>query len=292
VTKRAWKEAKSDQVPLLAAGVAFFTFMSIFPALIAAITTWGLVADPKQIRSQVDDMSGTLPASARDLIMKQVDSLTATPAQSLGFGLVISLLVALWSASGGISNLIDAVNVAYDEEDDRGFVKKKLLALGMTLAAIVVGLLALALIAAAPVIFQALGLPTGLRILVEIGRWVLLLALVMVALAVTYRLAPNRDAPKFSWASVGAVVATVVWLVASLAFSIYVANFGSYSKTYGSLAAVVVLLLWLWITFYIVLLGAEINAEAEAQTARDTTRRAERPMGERDAVKADQPPPG
>ncbi|MBA2716462.1 MAG: YihY/virulence factor BrkB family protein, partial [Propionibacteriales bacterium] len=271
VTKRAWAEAKLDQVPLLAAGVAFFSFLSLFPAMIAAVLAWGLIADPTQIRDQAKNIATALPKSARDLLMQQIGSLIDAPQQSLGFGLLFSLALALWSASGGVGNLISAVNLTYDEEETRGFVRRKLLALGMTLAMIIGGLLALGLVAVAPAILDAIGLPGWTRFLLEIGRWLVLLALVAAGLALIYRIAPDRDAPQFKWVSTGALVATVIWLVASLAFSLYVDNFSSYGKTYGSLAAVVVLLLWLWISFYVVLLGAEINAESEAQTIKDST---------------------
>jgi membrane protein len=266
--------------------------LSLFPAIIAAVLTWGLVADPAQMRDQARNVATALPSSARDLLMKQVNSLIDKPSQSLGIGLVISLALALWSASGGIGNLISAVNLTYDENETRGFVKRKALALGLTLAMIVGGLLALGLVAVAPAVFDAIGLPTWTRVLVEVGRWLLLLALVAVGLAVIYRVAPDREAPQFKWVSTGAVVATVIWLVASLAFSVYVDNFSSYGKTYGSLAAVVILLLWLWISFYVILLGAEINAETEAQTLKDTTTGPEQPLGTREAVKADQKPAG
>jgi len=291
VTKRAWAEAKTDQVPLLAAGVAFFGFVSLFPAMIAAVMTYGLVADPRQIRDQVSNVTDTMPKDARSLIMGQIDTITSTPQQSLGVGLVIALVLALWSASGGVGYLISAVNLAYDEEETRGFVRRKGLALGLTLGSIVFALIGIALVAVAPAVFDALGLSTAGRVIAEVLRWALLLIVVMVALAFVFRVAPDRDAPKFAWVSTGAVVATVIWLVASLAFSLYVDNFGSYSKTYGSLAAVVVLLLWLWITCYIVLLGAEINAESEAQTVADTTKGTDEPLGQRGAVKADSLPP-
>ena len=271
--------------------MAFYAFLSLFPAIIAAITAWGLFADPKQIRSQVQSFADALPQSAANLVTKQMETLTKAPEQSLGVGLVITLALALWSASGGVGNLMTAVNLAYDEEDNRNFIKRKALALGLTLAAIVFVLLALALVAVAPAIFDAIGLPTGARVLLEIGRWVGLVVLVSAALAVLYRVAPDRDSPKIKWVSVGAVVATVLWVIASLAFSLYVDNFGNYNKTYGTLAAVAVLLLWLWITSYAVLLGAEINAESEEQTARDSTTGPEQPIGERGAVKADSVPP-
>ncbi|MBA3249012.1 MAG: YihY/virulence factor BrkB family protein, partial [Geodermatophilaceae bacterium] len=208
----------------------------------------------------------------------------------LGIGLVIALLGALWSASGGVSNLINAVNVCYDEEETRGFLKLRGLALMLTIGAIVFMALAVGLVAVAPAVLEALPLGIVGTILLQVGRWVLLVVLVMAGLAVVYRLAPDRDAPKFRWASVGAVVTTVIWVIASVGFSLYVDNFGSYGKTYGALAGVIVLLLWLFISAYIVLLGAEINAEAEQQTARDTTRGEDRPMGQRDAVKADSLP--
>ncbi len=278
-------------MPLLAAGVAFFGFLSLFPAMIAAVMTYGLVADPRQIRDQVSSVTDAMPSDARSLLMSQINTITSTPQQSLGIGLLIALAIALWSASGGVGNLISAVNLAYDEEETRGFVRRKALALGLTLGAIVFALLGITLVAVAPAVFDILGLSTAGRVLAEAARWVLLLGLVMVGLAVVYRVAPDRDSPKFAWVSTGAIVATIIWLVASLAFSLYVDNFGSYSKTYGSLAAVVVMLLWLWITCFIVLLGAEINAESEGQTAVDTTKGPEAPLGERGAVKADSLPP-
>lgn len=278
-------------MPLLAAGVAFFSFLSLFPAMIAAAMTYGLVADPRQIRDQVSSVTDAMPKDARSLVMGQIDTITSTPQQSLGIGLVLALALALWSASGGVGYLISAVNLAYDEEETRGFVRRKGLALGLTLGSIVFALVGLALVAVAPAVFDSLGLSTVGRVIAEVLRWVLLLVVVMVALAFVFRVAPDRDAPKFAWVSTGAIVATVIWLVASLGFSLYVDNFGSYSKTYGSLAAVVVLLLWLWITCYIVLLGAEINAESEAQTVADTTKGPEKPLGQRDAVKADSLPP-
>jgi membrane protein len=291
IVKRSWAEAKADQVPLLAAGVAFFAFLSLFPGIIAAVTTYGLVADPAQMRSQVDDLAGAVPEAARELLMQQLKQLVTAPQQSLGLGLVIALALALWSASGGVGNLITAINLAYDEEDTRSFIQRKALALGLTLAAIVFMLLALGLVAVAPAVFEALGLSTLWLVIFQIGRWILIVVLVSVALAVLYRLAPDRQDAQIRWVSTGAIAATVLWLIASLAFSLYASNFGSYSKTYGSLAGVAVMLLWLWITSFAVLLGAEINAESEQQTAKDTTTGPEQPLGERGAVKADSLPP-
>ncbi|MEU4392769.1 YihY/virulence factor BrkB family protein [Kribbella sp. NPDC023855] len=288
VMRRAWAEAKADQVPLLAAGVAFFGFLSLFPAIVAAVLAYGLIADPAQIRSQAKDLTAAMPASGRDLLLQQLDALTSAPRQGLGIGLAIAVTAALWSASGGVGYLLTAVDLAYDEEETRGFVRRKLLALGMTLGAIVFVLLAVGLFAVGAAFGDDLATP--LRIGLGIARLVLAILLITVALAVIYRLGPDRDAPRFRWVSTGAVVATVVWLLASIGFSVYVETFGNYAKTYGSLAAVVILMLWLWLTAYAVLLGAEINAEAEQQTAKDTTKGDPLPLGNRNAVKADSVP--
>jgi membrane protein len=288
IIRRALKESSADHVSMLAGGVAYFAFLALFPALIAAVTIYGLVADPAQVTAQVQSLAGTLPQEAQPLIVDQLNSVAASGDGALGIGLVVSLLAALWAASSGTGNLVQAVNLAYDEDESRGFVKLRGTALLLTLGAIVFLLLTLALVAVVPPVLDALQLGVVGTILAQVVRWALLVGLVIAALAVVYRVAPDRDAPKFSWVSPGAVVATGLWILGSIGFSLYVNNFGSYNKTYGALAGVVVLLLWLYLTSYIVLLGAEINAEAERQTRRDTTRGEPVPMGQRGAVAADQ----
>lgn len=292
VAVRGWREATADQVPMLAAGVAFFGFLALFPAMVAFTLIWGLVADPATVTEQTAALTGSLPPEARTLLVDQLQQLASAPNQSLGWGLVVAALAALWSTSGGVGNLVSAINIAYDEERRRGFVKDKLIALGLTVGAIVFMVLMVALVAGVPATLELVGIGAGWRWLTEVVRWLLIAALVMVALAVLYRVAPDRDAPKFRWTSIGAVVATLLWLLASAGFSLYVSLFGNYAKTYGALAGVAVLLLWLWITCFAILLGAEINAEAEAQTIRDTTQGPDQPLGSRDAVKADSVPPG
>jgi membrane protein len=291
IVKRAWKEAKKDAVPLLAAGVAFYAFLAMVPTLIALVMIYGLVTDDTAaVSDQVASFGSALPAEAEKLITDQMNSLATTSDRALGIGLIIALLLALWSASAGISNLIRALNVAYDEEDKRGFVKRRLLALGLTVGAIVFMVLAVALVAALPVLLDALDVPGWVKALVQVGRWLGLVVAVMVALAVLYRLGPERDAPKIRWLSVGAIVATALWVIGSVVFSLYVDNFGSYGKTYGTLAGVVVLLLWLWLSSLAALLGAEVNAEMEQQTIKDSTTGDPEPLGQRDAVKADSIP--
>ena len=287
IAKRGWAEAKADQVPLLGAGVAFYAFLALFPSLIALVTLYGLFADPQVIADQVNSFAA-IPEEVRRLIVGQVNGRNTA---ALGWSAVVSILIALFSASGGVNNLITAVNVAYDEQDRRSPIRKRLIALGITVGAIVFLAVMLGLVAVVPTLLSTLlGDNPVVAVLLQILRWVVLIALIMVALAVLYRVAPDRDAPKLRWVSVGAVAATLLWLLASVGFSVYVSTFGNYAKTYGVLAGIVVLLLWLWITSYAVLLGAEINAEAEQQTASDTTRGPAKPMGERDAVKADSGP--
>ena len=287
IVRRAWEESKADQVPLLAAGVAFYSFLALFPAMVASVLVYGLIREPQDVVAEAERLSRGLPQDAASLLTEQMNAIAATPQRSLGLGLVVTLALALWSASGGVGNVMAAVNIAYDEEETRGFVKRKALALVLTLGAIVFVVVAVGMVAAAPAVLDSLVGSGPLRWALEAARWVGLILARTLMWAVLYRVAPDRDAPRFSWVSVGALVATGLWLVASLGFSLYVDNFGSYGKTYGALAGVVVLLLWLWLTMFVVLLGAEINAEAEQQTVQDTTVGEPRPLGQRRAVKAD-----
>ena len=287
ILKRAWAENKADNMPIIGGGVAFFGFLAIFPALIAMISLYGLVASPETVAQQVEDISAQLPATPRTLIEEQLTAIVNNSGSALTLGLVVSILAALWSASGGVGNLITAVNLAYDEVETRNVVKLKLMSLALTLGAIVFVIVSFALVAVVPAVFDALPLGIVGTVLAQVVRWVLLLAVFAGALAVLYRVAPDRDAPRFRWVSLGAVVVTVMWAIVSVGFSIYVDSFGSYDKTYGAIAGVIVLMLWLYLTCYLVLLGAEINAEAEHQTAHDTTEGEPRPMGGRDAEMAD-----
>jgi membrane protein len=294
VVGRAVDASQKDNISLLAAGVAFFGFLALFPALIALVILVGLVADPAQITQQVQSFTAGLPQASRQLISDQLAVITHSSGGALTIGLAISLLGALWSASSGTSNLMTAVNIAYKEEETRGFLKFRAVALLLTLGTVVFLVLTLALIAVVPVVLRAVPLgPLG-TVLAQVLRWALLLALIVVGLAVLYRVASDRNPPKLRWVSVGSVVAALLWLLGSVGFSLYITFFGtffgSYDKTYGTLTGVIVLLLWLFLTSYIVLLGAEINAQAEYQTARDTTIGESRPMGQRHAVVADSMP--
>ncbi len=287
IVRRAWAEHNADNMPIIAGGVAFFAFLAIFPALIATISIYGLVASPETVAQQVEDLSAQLPDSAADLIGEQLTAITQNSGGALSISLAISVLGALWSASGGTGNVITAINLAYDEVETRSFVKRKALALGLTLGAIVFVLITFTLVAVVPAILDALPLGIVGTVLAQVVRWTLLLGVFAGSLAVLYRVAPDRDAPRMRWVSLGAVVVTLIWALVSVGFSFYVGNFGSYDKTYGTIAGVIVLMLWLYLTCYLVLLGAEINSEAEHQTAHDTTEGEPVPMGQRNATMAD-----
>ena len=259
----AWKQASAQQAPLLAAGVAFYAFLSLFPAMIAAVLAFGLFADPETVARQSQRISETLPADAASLVTRQLNTIAATDSGSLGIGLLIALALALYSASGGVGNLVTAVNLMFGFEETRGFVKRKLLALGLTLGAIVFMAITISLVAVAPVVFDAVVDVPGMRVALEAGRWALLLAAVVVSIGVLLRVAPDRpDAPP-RLVGKGVLVASALWLLVSVGFSLYVDNFGSYGETYGALAGVVVLLLWLWIGIYALLLGSAIEAVRE-----------------------------
>lgn len=291
ISRRSVKEVGNDHLTLIAKGVAFSWFMALFPGLIAAISIYGLVTKPAQVTAQVANLSTSLPDSAKTLITTQLHSIAGASGGALSLSIVISVALALWSASAGMSGLVEALNIAYDEEEERNFIIKRGLALLLTVGFLLFFALAIGLIAVFPFLTGLLGSSLVVQVGLEIARWLLLIVMAVIALGLLYRVGPDRDAPAVPWLALGSIVATVIWVAASAGFAFYVNNFGSYAKTYGALAGVVVLLLWFWITALVVLLGAEINAETEAQTAADTTKGDPQPMGTRGAVKADESPP-
>ena len=285
IAKRTGKEVKADQVPLLAAGVAFYVLLALFPAIIAGVSIYGLVADPQTVRDQINRLAETLSPETATLIGTQIQQVTSSAGGALGLATVIGILTALWSASSGMKALITGVNLAYDEPEGRKFVKLRGLSILMTLAAMVLLGVALALIVGFPAVPDSW--PMVLQWTAAILRFVLLAVLLMAGLAALYRYAPDRDKPKWSWSSPGSMAATVLWVLASVGFSIYVNAFGNYNKTYGALAGIIILMFWLYLTAFVVLVGAELNAEMELQTAKDTTAGPEQPLGDRDAHAAD-----
>lgn len=260
---KVWAEIDRDHIPIMAAGVAFYTLLSIFPGMSALISIYGLVADPAIIERQVAALSEVLPREALTLLSDQLHGLIAAPPGTLGIGLIVSLALALWSATSGTGTLMQALTVAYNEKNTRGLIAFYVRAIALTLAIGIFGLVSLFLIAVVPAVIDWLPIPELWRTSVALIRWPILAALVFVALAVVYRFAPARHAPRWQWLSPGTIAAALLWLVGSAGFSLYVARFSSYDKTYGSLGAVVVLLMWLYVSAYIVLAGAELNSAVE-----------------------------
>ena len=285
ILKRTFKQVKSDNVPVVAGGVAFYVFLSLVPALLAVILVYGLVADPRDVTQQISDYITALPREAQKTILDQLRDITRQDAGGLGIGLVVSVLAAIYSASKGMQGLIAALNVAYDEEETRTFVKLRLTTIGLTLAVIVGGALGVGGMVLLGGVAQDLG--TAGEVALSILRWPLLAAFLMFGLAALYRYAPDRDRAKWRWVTPGAVVATVLWVLGSVAFSIYSRVAGNFTETYGSLATVAVLLLWLLLSAYVIILGAELDAETERQTVRDSTTGPRRPLGRREAYAAD-----
>lgn len=281
--KRAAKQLKADNVQILAAAVAFYLFLSVIPALAAAISLYGLVADPGQIVDQIRDLTMGLPGAARGLIIQQAREVAEAKPATLSISLAISVLAALFSASKGTQALVKALNIAYDEAETRGFLKLRALSLALTVGifGVVVGAIA-ALVAVGNV---AEGLPGGGGLVTAI-RWPALGAVFVFVLALLYRYSPDRDSPRWRWTTPGAVLAAILLALGSLGLSIYTSTFGAEAAS-GFLGSVGVLLLWLFLSAYVVLFGAELDSELEHQTAKDTTKGPSKPMGQRDAKMAD-----
>ncbi|MGR3761801.1 YihY/virulence factor BrkB family protein [Roseobacteraceae bacterium NS-SX3] len=287
IALRVKDEISEDHIGLIAAGVAFYGLMALFPAITALLAIGGLMIEPKEIVDQISSLSGVVPDEVMEIIVGQAAEVAGSREGGLGLAAVAGLLIAIYSASKGMNSLIEGMNVAYDETEKRGFFVKTFVTIVLTVC-LIIGLLgglvatlavpsAVALLDAGPVA-EALG---------TLAAWAVLLVMTLAGLAVLYRYGPSRDKPEFQWVSPGALAACLLWLAGSAGFAFYVGNFGSYNESFGTLAGAVVLLMWLWISAFIILLGAELNAEIEAQTAYDTTVGPDEPMGERGAVKAD-----
>lgn len=287
VLARVKVEARQDNVALLAGGAAFYLLLGLVPGLIAVVSIYGLVADPADVGRHVDDLLRAAPPDVRDLVREQLESVTTGSRSAAGIGAVVGVALAIWSASSGMKHLMTAVNVAYDEVDRRGFVRVRLLSLLFTVCGVAVAAVAVVILGVVPSMLEDSAVGGATRVVFAVLRWPILGLVGIVGLAVLYRFAPDRDNARWTWVSVGSLAATGLWLLASLAFSLYVSWFGSYEESYGSLGGIVVAMLWLLITTAVVILGAELNAELERQTRRDTTEGPPRPLGARGAYAAD-----
>jgi membrane protein len=284
---RVYHNIGRHRVIALAAGVAFYALLAIFPAIAALVAIYGFFADPATISSHLDSVAGLLPGGAIDVIRDQMTRIASHGRSTLGLTFAFGLGVSLWSANAGIKAIIDALNMVYTEEEKRGFIKLNIVSLTFTFFAITFVLFSIAAIAVIPVVLADIGLGGVASTLLKYGRWPILFIVVAAGLAAIYRYGPSRSRPKWRWITWGSACAAVAWMVVSLLFSWYAANFGSYNETYGSLGAVIGFMMWLWLSAIVVLLGAELDAEMEHQTAKDTTAGRPRPLGNRGAHVAD-----
>ena len=287
IVKRVAAAVSRDNISLMAAGVAFYALLSMAPASTALVALYGLMFDPSQVQAQLASLEGVVPAQARGVIADQLTAVVQSNSSRLSIGLIVSLAVTLWSANSATSAMMQALNVAYVERERRSLLRYYASALLLTAASVLFATAALLLVAVIPAIIGLMPFAPSGRALVVWVRWPVLVVLAAAGLAVVYRYAPSRRQPRWSWASWGAVLAILLWLAASALFSLYVGQFATYNRTYGSLGAVVVLLIWFWLTAFAVLLGAELNAEMERQTLHDTTTPPPKPLGRRGAFAAD-----
>jgi len=291
IGKRVWSEIEADDIGMVAAATAYYALFAIFPLLIACVSIYGFVSDPLELESQIVSISRIIPGDAAKVISDQLHAIVSNPPTALGFGALLSIVIALWTASSGTKSMMKALNIVYDEPEKRGIIKLNAYALALTLGAVLAIILAVALIVVLPVVLNFFGLASGVtESLLLLVRWPFLAALFAFSIAVVNRFGPSRNTAKWRWVSVGAVLGTLMILIASAGLAFYVKKFGTYNATYGSLSGVIILLLWFYLVSYAVLLSAEINAEMEHQTLADSTVGPEKPMGKRGALKADSVP--
>ncbi|MDJ0447184.1 YihY/virulence factor BrkB family protein [Methylocystis sp. JR02] len=287
VLARVYDDINQHRILAIAAGVTFYALLAIFPAIAAFVAIYGLVADPSTISGHLQALSGFLPAEGLSIIGDQIQRIAAQGATKLGFASIIGLLFSLWSANAGMKAIFDALNVVYQEEEKRGFLKLNAISLGFTLAGMALLALSLGAMVILPRALEAVGMPAQIGTWASALRWPILLLVIAIATSVVYRYGPSRDRAQWRWVSWGAAFAAIFWLIASLLFSWYAANLGKFNETYGSLGAAIGFMLWLWVSAIVLLVGAELDAEMEHQTAKDTTTGAPQPLGERGAVMAD-----
>jgi membrane protein len=284
---RVWQKLGDDNTSLVAAGIALNTLLAVFPAMAVLASIYGMFASPAQVGQEIAPFYGILPHEAAGIIQTQLEALARPQGHTLGIAAVVSLVVSIYYSSQGVSALMSATNIAYDETERRGFFMRMLIALGFALGAVAGFVLMLLLTLAVPLGLEHLPLTRFANTAALVLRWILLWAFAVLGLAIVYRYAPSRENARWRWVSWGSVVAASLWLASSFLFSLYVRDFGSYGKTYGALGGVIVLIMWFYLQGFAIVLGAEFNAETEHQTAVDTTRGPPAPMGERGAYMAD-----
>lgn len=284
---RTYREINEDRVTLIAAAVTYYLLLALFPTLTAFVSIYGLFIDPAGVAEQVNLFSSVVPEGGRGIINEQLARLAETGRTTLTATLLISVAIALWSASSGVKTMFEVMNIAYDEREHRNLFVLNAIALLFTVGGIVGAFLMIGAAVIVPALLSVVGLGNGFDWTLRIGSYVLLALVLMVGLATLYRFGPSRQQAKWRWVSPGATMATTMVITISVLFSWYAANFGNYDRTYGSLGGLIALLTWIWLSITAIIVGAELNSEAERQTRQDSTIGADAPMGQRDAVVAD-----
>jgi membrane protein len=287
ISMRVWQDLSRDNVTLVAGGLAMYSLLSVFPAMAAAVSFYGLLFTPDQVIQQMRGFAGVLPPGVWDIFNTNLQNIASHEARTLTVAALIAIAVALVSARSGMSSLMQAANIAYQEREKRGLVRQVLTSLAFTLGAILAFVLMLLLGVAVPLAFALFTTSPWAQGAVAVARWILLWLFAVAGLAVIYRFAPARERARWRWVTWGSGVAATLWLAGSVLFALYVRTIGSYAKTYGALGGVIVLLMWFYLSSFFLVLGAEINAEMERQTRRDTTDGPEKPIGRRGAYAAD-----
>jgi membrane protein len=284
---RVYANISKHRILALAAGMTYYSILAIFPAIAALVAVYGLFSDPTTIARHLDQLGGFLPGGAIDVAREQLTRVASKGSQTLGLTFLIGLGTSLWSANAAMKSLFDTLNIVHDEEEERGFLRLNAISLGFTVGGVFFIVAALSSIVVIPVLLNFVGLSNAGDLLLRIGRWPAMYLALAFALAVIYRYGPSRETARWRWVSWGSAIAALLWLAVSGLFSWYAANFGKFNETYGSLGAIIGFMTWLWISAIVILLGAEIDAEMEHQTARDTTTGSPKPMGARGARMAD-----
>ena len=284
---RVYENVSKHRIMALAAGMTYYSILAIFPAIAALVAVYGLFSDPSMIGRHLDELQGFLPGGAVDVAREQLTRIASKGSQALGLTFAIGFFISLWSANAAMKALFDTLNIVYGEDEKRGFLKLNAISLLFTVSGIIFVIAALGSIVVIPVVLNALGLSRVGELLVRIGRWPAMYLVIVLALSIIYRYGPSRQAPQWRWTTWGSAFAALLWLCVSALFSWYASNFGTFNETYGSLGAVVGFMTWLWLSAIVVLLGAELDAEMEHQTASDSTTGTPKPMGARGARVAD-----
>jgi len=295
IPKRGWKDitwrviraARRDRITMLAAGVAFYALLALFPTIAAVISLWGLLFDPYEAGQQLYEISRFMPPDAAQLIDQQAQQVVESAESGNIMAALVGLLVAMYIASKGVGVLVIGLNVVYGETEKRSVIHRGVVLITLTFGLIFMTLVSLGFIAIVPVVVNILAIDPPLDRILQWLRWPALLVVMSMLIALLYRYAPYRRSAQWSWLSYGTLLATITWLLSSGGLSLYVRYFSSFSELYGSLGAVVALMMWFWLSAFVVLLGAEVNCEMERQTYNDTTIGETRPLGEREAFAAD-----